>query len=419
MRAAGVGSVPRTAPTPQTTLPDTVKAKSVSQADEFPEHAAGELDRRHAQLSSREKVNSVQAATWNRVLDMLAPFAFWVLRIAALFGGLALAYVLWGIFSGALQSSVGNAPQTTNNVTSAIYILCWALIGIAVSCLILVWEEKFVAIAIAAVGLLLYFGAPPLLAMAGDTKALSLAARELQKGGLPLMAIGGLKYGFDMMRWVIDLPNRMRGVANVGVVQQAEPRQQREAQYATMFSPCWKLPFCREVIRKQCPAYLAKKTCWKFGRGCYCDEEMISRIIRGESLDTIKAPTRISRQGKPPCGRCYIFLEHQGMKYRAFSPLAIPATIGIMYFGWSTYLTLTETVMKSMSFLWDKLAFHSVNTAAQVANSVNKETERAASTLSPEAVQSAAQTTIGILLGFTLLIYMSKAIEWAIYKARL
>ena len=396
-----------------------MKAKSVSEADPFPEHAAGELDRRLLTTSSREKVNSVRTSTWNRVLDVLEPFAFWTLRMAALFGGLALAYLLWGVFSGALQGAEGNAGQTVSNVRVAINILNWALIGVLVSCLILLWEEKFVAIIAAVVGLAFYFGAAPLLAMAGNTVVLRDAAVALQKGGLPLMALGGLKYGFDMMRWVIDLPNRMRHTANVGVMQQAEPKQRREAQNATMFSPCWKLPFCREVIRKQCPAYLAKKTCWKFGRGCYCDEEMISRIIRGESLDTIKAPTRMSRQGKPPCGRCYIFLEHQGMKYRAFSPLAIPATIGIMYFGWSTYIGMTGKILDSMGFLWDKLAFKSANTFTQVANSVSEQTEKTPSTLSPEAVQSAAQYTVGILLGFLLLIYLSKAIEWAIYKARL
>ena len=395
------------------------QGRSVSTADQFPDNATGELERSQLTLSAREKVNSVQSSTWNRVLDWLAPVGFWLVRVSALFGGLAIAYLMWGIFSGGMKGSSGNAMQTVRNVEMAIAILNWSLLGAALACIILLWEEKFVSFVIAVLGVLFYFGAAPLLRMAGDSMAIREAAISLQKGGLPLLVLGGLKYSYDMMRWVIDLPNRMRNVANVGVAQRAEPRQQREAQNATMFSPCWKLPFCREVIRKQCPAYLAKTTCWKFGRGCYCDEEMISRIIRGESLDNIKAPTRMSRQGKPPCGRCYIFLEHQGMKYRSFSPLAIPATMGIMYFGWDTYLALTDKLVGSLGFLWSKLAFQTANTAAQVANSVTKETEKAASTLSPEQIENTAQTMFGVLLGFTLLIYMSKAIEWAIYKAKL
>jgi hypothetical protein len=220
------------------------------------------------------------------------------------------------------------------------------------------------------------------------------------------------------MQWIMELPNRMRGRADVGVAQHAEPQQRREAQNATMFSPCWKLPFCREVIRKQCPAYLAKTTCWKFGRGCYCDEEMISRIVRGESMDNVKAPTRMSRQGKPPCHRCYIFLEHQGMKYRVASPMAVPMTIAIMYFGWGTYMALTGKVGNSLQFLWDKLAFRGTSA---VTNAVGKvvETGSKANTLSPEQLQNTAQIMFAVLVGFYLLIMISKGIEWAIYKARI
>jgi hypothetical protein len=39
--------------------------------------------------------------------------------------------------------------------------------------------------------------------------------------------------------------------------------------------------------------------------------------------------------------------------------------------------------------------------------------------LSPEQVQIAAMNMFGFLLGFFLLIYLSKGIEWAIYKAKL
>jgi hypothetical protein len=210
--------------------------------------------------------------------------------------------------------------------------------------------------------------------------------------------------------------------ADVGVGQMAEVAQQRTARNANMFSPCWQLPFCREVIRKQCPAYLAKTRCWKFGRGCYCDEEMISRIIRGESIDMIKAPTRMSRQGKPPCGRCYIFLEHQTLKYKMISPLAIPATLIIMFLGWSTYETMFGVAGKSLQFVWNKLSFAKA-TATTVTTTVTTGTpgtpDMGNYQLTPEQVQAAAMNMFGFLVGFFLLIYLSKAIEWAIYKARL
>jgi hypothetical protein len=306
-----------------------------------PELAGGELERRGTKLAARPEANKAQANTWHRVLEWLAPIAFWIVRVSAVFGGLALAYLLYGIMSGALSSTVGQSPQVASNMQTAALIFNWALAGLVVAAFLLMWDEKAVAPVVAGFGLLLFFGAVPILKAAGNSLAAQKIADTLHFGGMPLLILGGLKYLYDLAFWLMDLPNRMRGRANVGVAQLAEPRQQREAANSNMFSPCWKLPFCREVIRKQCPAYLAKRTCWKFGRGCYCDEEMISRIIRGESLDVIKAPTRMSRQGKPPCGRCYIFLEHQGLKYKMLSPLAIPITGGIMYFGWDTYMALT------------------------------------------------------------------------------
>ena len=94
----------------------------------------------------------------------------------------------------------------------------------------------------------------------------------MQTTGFLLAVIGVLKQSYEVVMWALNLPNRMKQKADVGFAQQAEPAQRRVAREATMFSPCWKLPYCREVIRKQCPAFLAGKTCWKFGRGCYCDE---------------------------------------------------------------------------------------------------------------------------------------------------
>src|SRR5690606_15002635 len=92
----------------------------------------------------------------------------------------------------------------------------------------------------------------------------------LRTAGYVLTVVGLIKGLLDLVLWFTELPTRMKQRADVGVDKKAEPAQQKVAAHANMFSPCWKLPFCREVIRKQCPAFLAKKRCWKFGRGCYC-----------------------------------------------------------------------------------------------------------------------------------------------------
>jgi hypothetical protein len=352
------------------------------------------------------------------MLDMLA---FWLLRAGAVAGALALIYLLYGIFGAqigqatvpASTAEAARLAQATENVRIASTVLSWSLVAIVASMLILMADDKVVGPAVAVVGFVMHFGAVPLLSSIGKTQAVGYMIVAARGAGLILTVLGLMKYAVDMARWLMDLPNRMQQGANVGVADRAEVAQQRAAQNATMFSPCWQLPFCREVIRKQCPAYLAKKRCWKFGRGCYCDEEMISRIVRGESMNTVSAPTRMSRQGKPPCGRCYIFLEHQRLKYNVVSPLAIPATVLAMLFGWPLYTAMFSSIAGKATGLWDRLSF----SATKAATDLTSKTDPYA--LNREQVQHVSQTLFGIILGFFVLIYVSKFIEWAIYKVRL
>lgn len=406
--ASGSGKAPGNKAASGSTLPPLTEA----------EMQGGELARRHMTLSAKPKVESVRVATLDRVLDFLTPIATWLLRASMALGGVALLYLAYLAATGGLTQG-GEDPRIIGNVALAASFLRWAMVGAALSCALLVWDERATGIVIVILGVALGFGAVPLLGALGHTRAIGTLAIALGAGGRALVGVGLLKCTYDLIMWVIELPERMRVKADVGMSQQAEPKQQREAQNATMFSPCWKLPFCREVIRKQCPAYLAKTTCWKFGRGCYCDEEMISRIVRGEALDVIKAPTRMSQQGKPPCNRCYIFLEHQGLKYRVVSPLALPATLVAMYAAWPLYTRMSDKLSVSLQGLWDRLSFHGSTAITDAAAKVASKGGTAPSTLSPDQVQHAAQIMFAVLAGFYLLILISKAIEWAVYKARL
>ena len=360
---------------------------------------------------------------WRQILDTLDPIASWVMIFAGVAGGLAVAYMLWGIFGG----DIGRTPkdplkgvQIAQNMAIAGNVLRISAICGAVAAIILMIDEGVLGPGLAIVGVGLLFGATPMMRSVGSTPVVFSIIQSLRSTGQVLVYIGAAKYAIDVMRWLIDLPNRASLRADVGVKQKAEIAQQRIAASANMFSPCWQLPFCREVIRKQCPAYLARKRCWKFGRGCYCDEEMISRIVRGESIDMIKAPTRMSRQGKPPCGRCYIFLEHQGMKYKMVSPLALPATIIGMFLIWPKWILFTSWATQSFDGLWQKLSFTVATTATSLSTNVATSTDltMAAYQVAAGDVQKVAQFLFGIIAGFLVLIYLSKFIEWAIYKAR-
>jgi hypothetical protein len=358
---------------------------------------------------------------WRQYLDKLDPVAFWLFRMAGLAGSLALVWLLFSIFGGGAGTLAANDPrlaQVTNDMRIAATIVHWSLIFIALSLIILMLDVAWIGPSMAVLGVLLHFGGPLALKAIGQTSATVAVAKILQTTGFWLLFLGLSKYSIDLMRWIIDLPSRMKAKANVGVAQKAEVAQQRVAREATMFSPCWKLPYCREVIRKQCPAYLAKKRCWKFGRGCYCDEEMISRIIRGESLDVIKAPTRQSRQGKPPCGRCHIFLEHQGLKYKMLSPLAIPGTIIGMYVIWPFYTSAFTALSNRLDFFWNRLSINPSQLAPEAVRA-RPDIEVTTTGMSPEQISYYASVMFGVMLGFFVLIYISKFIEWAVFKAKL
>jgi len=166
-----------------------------------------------------------------------------------------------------------------------------------------------------------------------------------------------------------------------------------------------------------CPAFLARKTCWKFGRGCYCDEEMVGRIVRNEPIDQIKAATTRQSKEPAPCGRCYIFLEHQTYKFRMMSPLALPATILLMFGGWPLYNKLFTTFTLTYTKLFSTISF-SPKVPDAIASSDASKAQAAATALKPEDIAQYSSYIFAGLLAFLVLINISKFIEWAIFKAK-
>jgi hypothetical protein len=346
-------------------------------------------------------------------LNTIDPVAQWMFRVGLFFGLASLAFLLYALLVG----KIGQTPPPAamlGNLKLAVTILKLSTLLLALSLVLLAFDALIVSIGMAGLGVLVYFGTPWLFANhVGMTVAALIVMDGLRAVGTTLMTLGLFKLALDLMQWIMSLPDRMKQRASVGVSRKAEAAQQRVARDANVFSPCWKLPYCRETIRKQCPAFLAKQTCWKFGRGCYCDEEMISRIIRGESLDVIKAPTRMSKSGKPPCNRCHIYLEHQGHKFKALSPLTLPLTALIMWVIWPFWEKLFMAF--STSPIWDKLSFN----PEKLAPDVLKSTEVAKGGLPPEQVMHYATIIFGVLIGFFVMIYVAKFIEWFVYKAKL
>ena len=358
-----------------------------------------------------------------KALNMLEGPATWALRVAVPIGALCLAYILAASFLGGAGNLEGNAKaaELLRNLSYASKGLGVALLVAAVATLLLSYEDNKIGAIMVGLGVLLQFGVIlGFKAVLGQSLAVGTIAAPLRQAGMALFWIGAVKAVIDLFDFLWKLPDRVRNrQADVGKGRPTEAKQRAIASNANMFSECWKLPFCREAIRVLCPAFIAKKTCWKFGRGCYCDEEMIGRIVRGEPMAVISAPTRVS-QSKPPCGRCYIYLEHQTYKFRMLSPLALPLTIMVAYFGYPIYERAFHVFDKGLQSVWNSFSF---NPAALTPKAIAADPDAAAAAtktaLDAAQVAGFAQAIIGVMLGFFLLVYISKGIEWAIFKAKL
>ena len=358
-----------------------------------------------------------------RALDMVAGPAMWLLRVSVIAGLLCLAFLLAAMLfgGGANVQTNPKAVDLARNLTYAAQGFSVCLLVATIASLLLSYEDNKLGAIIFAVGVALQFGAPLLVkATLGDNFVGLSVVGPLVMVGRVLFYIGAIKGAIDLFDFVLKLPERVKTrQADVGKGRPTEAKQRAIASQANMMSPCWKLPFCREAIRVLCPAFIAKTTCWKFGRGCYCDEEMIGRIVRGEPMESIKAPTRIS-QSKPPCGRCYIYLEHQTYKFRMLSPLALPLTIAIAFVGYPLYQAAFRVFDKGLQSVWSTFSF-STKSLTPEAMQATKEASKAAAdaTMNAAQVSGFAQTILGVMLGFFLLIYIAKGIEWAIFKAKL
>lgn len=111
------------------------------------------------------------------------------------------------------------------------------------------------------------------------------------------------------------------------------------------YGSCWDMAFCREFVKQVCPAFSAKKPCWRLKVGCYCDEHTILQAMMKSGVDNDHARGVMQNLGldKPRhtrasaklrrarCKKCGIYSEHQRQKYRLLSPMVFPA-VGLLFY---------------------------------------------------------------------------------------
>jgi hypothetical protein len=137
-----------------------------------------------------------------------------------------------------------------------------------------------------------------------------------------------------------------------------------------LYGSCWDMPYCRDFVRKVCPAFAAKKPCWRIKTGCYCDEktillamtstgaanEHVRGIMNALGLNQRRESSLSARLKRERCRRCGIYAEHQRQKYRLLSPMVFPAVGVVLYLFYEQVSTWVGVALKETDRFMSLLA---------------------------------------------------------------
>ncbi len=258
-----------------------------------------------------------------------------------------LVTVFGGHISGVSKLSAGEKAYLTNSVNLATRGLLAAAAVLVASLAVRFWRDEIVGQVLSLVGAAFYLGAPLFFAetvQASVAKNNALLAQIVDAfrttGGICLLP--GL---FLVLRDAILRIWTGISVRRVLERRWGDEEERRKHVKPKFYGSCWDMLYCREFVRKVCPAWEAKKPCWRMKIGCYCDEKTILRALTADGAQNehvrgimdslgLNAPreSRISSKLKRErCRRCGIYAEHQRQKYRLLSPLVFPLVALLIY----------------------------------------------------------------------------------------
>lgn len=361
--------------------------------------------------------------------ELVGTILSWLFLISAVIAALALLYLLYGILSGAVTRPRPGTPEMARVVAvtgrvSFIFLLSSSISASAA--LIRYWEVAQLGPCYLIAGAASYIGMPLLIQMllggAGTNEATDVIVNAFCSLSIVLVGGGLLRSIVSLIYHLLRKPpvevRRERGGKLV-----VKPKEKVVRARPWAFSPCWKLPFCSESMKRICPVFQRKRSCWRLKQGCQCDPMLIEALLGGlavESPDGTQTIVSLSEleperreelikrrwkrvKRKAPCDRCTIFMYHQQLKHQFFSPL-IMLTIPIaFYFLWQPYLKVYGAFVRIASDLWKQIAYEPTKIP-----------------FDPEGLMTPiAQVFVAIIIGSYVLLYATRFLEFVIFKLRL
>ncbi|MCS7064691.1 MAG: hypothetical protein NZL85_00300 [Fimbriimonadales bacterium] len=299
------------------------------------------------------------------LLRWITTITYRMITVGVILFVVGLVYLFYALFALSDQTgySAADAARIQGNLTLFGRL---ALLGAGMVVIGLAWnylEEEVVGFILVLLALFFYWGVPFLLGQIdhlpppGSLREFALnQVRNLMwvlfPPGIILVVFVGIAQGIRRLRYGAALDQTLK--LGSGVSKQEV--QQR------FLGKCWQLPFCRDYVRQRCPIYHARRTCWREGVGCMCEEKTIVMALQNVRLSDDpeknakyiphnKALTKAELRAR--CAECVIYNEHQRQKYQLFAPLTVGAIIGSAYFFREP---LQEKVFNLLSLLDQMLA---------------------------------------------------------------
>jgi hypothetical protein len=361
------------------------------------------------------------------LLGRLIGWARWVLQAAAFFFIVSLGYLLYGAFSGVLRTA---DARITTNLTRMGHVLTLAsFVGAACFCFLTI-DELAYAVLIGLVGAGLMFGVPMMVQgnlRGANAQAGGAVLEAFHNAGMGVLIAVAVRILFEIIQQIRLAGEKRRLKAEIEV-ETGIKKVKKTPAGGGVWSPCWGLPYCHEAVREHCPAYKARRSCWRFGYGCNCDPTLIERLIRagamesgrgGQHLDSRTKATHEAfvrsdlqadralkqRERTMPCTKCPIYLDHQRQKFKIVNPIFVVATLMAIAAAYKP-LTVLYTV--------------TVQAIARIASSFTYDKSR----VDPGMWVSYLDTPVVKIFFFGIvamlaLAYVLKFVEWVIFEKKL
>ncbi len=361
------------------------------------------------------------------LLGLLVKWARMAVQIALFFFVISAGYLLYGIFSGALSQEAD--ARVVENLRIMGQVLALSSFVGALSFCFLTIDEIAYAVLIGIVGAGLMFGIPVLVASNLHGTGSATAAAAIQNGaklaGMAVFSVVGLRFLYEIIQQILTASERRRiraeREAETGI-KRAKPKSAGGA-----WSPCWGLPYCHDAVREQCPAFKARKSCWRFGYGCNCDPGLIERLIKaggregGRGAAHMDSRTRATHEAYVrsdlqadrvvkaqertiPCSKCPIYLDHQRQKFRIVNPIAVAGCLALLAAAYQPLMAVYREVIKGIAGVASRFTYGTRVDAGEWFEYLNT---------------PAIQVFFFVIVGMLALAYVLKFVEWVIFEKKL